>query len=397
MPMNSRIAGDFWVRCDKLYTPHMRRDDTLLWIQKGRIRQILESSGARNLPAGEVVHEPGAMVAPGFIDLHVHGARGRDLMDGTRETLCAVSEALACHGTTGFLATTLSAPDSATETALRGFASHRASANNGAVPLGIHMEGPYLNPVRKGTHNASYLKAADGAAFRRFVELANGSVLRVTVAPEMDDGFELIREAVRLGIKISLGHSDATESQARAAVDAGASQATHTFNTMRPLHQREPGILGLVLLDDRVDAEVIADGVHVHWSNVQLLVRLKGLERTLLVTDGLSSVDMPDGHYPLGDKMIVVRDGQCRDQDGALAGSTLTLDRAVRNLVHELNLPLEGALAAASACPARSMGMGDRKGVVAAGADADLVFLDSGLNVIRTMVAGRTVYRRGGS
>ena len=392
--MDTRTATQTWIRCDKLYTPYIHRRDALLRIENGRICQILDSTGAPEPASEEVVHEPGAIIAPGFIDLHVHGARGRDLMDGTRESLCAVSEALACHGTTGFLATTLSAPDSDTETALRGITTHRASINNGAVPLGIHMEGPYLNPVRRGTHNGSYLRAADRRAFRRFVELANGAVLRVTVAPEMDDGFELIREAVRLGVKVSIGHSDATESQARAAVDAGASQATHTFNVMRPFHQREPGILGLVLLDNRVDAEVIADGVHVHWSNVNLLVRLKGLQRTLLVTDGLSSVDMPDGSYPLGDKTIVVRDGQCRDQDGVLAGSTLTLDRAVRNLVSTLNLPLEGALAAASAGPARSMGFGDRKGVVAPGADADLVFLDPGLNVIRTMVAGRTVYKR---
>jgi len=386
---------EIWVRCDTIYSPFKRRDQVLLRIGQGRILELLDASESRDLPQRRVIYEPGAVVVPGFIDLHVHGAGGRDLMDGTRESLQTVAETLARHGTTSFLATTLSAPDSDTEVAIAGFAAHRTAVTAGAFPLGIHMEGPYLNPVRRGTHNGSYLKNTSVPAFRRFIELSGNTVRKMTVAPEMDEGLRLVREAVSLGVRVSLGHSDATVEQARAAVDAGASQATHTFNAMRPFHQREPGILGLVLTDDRVYAEIIADGIHVHPAALRMLIRMKGVHRVLLVTDGLSAMDMPDGRYPLGDKTIVVQQGECRDPGGTLAGSTLTLDRAVLNLTSWLGLPLEQALVAASASPACSLGIADRKGILAAGADADLVFLDSGLNVLKTMVGGRVVYSRG--
>ncbi len=392
--MQAQDDREIRVRCDILYTPFEQLLNVILLIRRGTIQQVLPASQDGPHVSGLVIHEPGAAVAPGFIDLHVHGARGRDLMDGTRESIRTVAEALARHGTTSFLATTLSAPDSDTEVAIRGFAENRSAVSDGANALGIHMEGPYLNPVRRGTHHASYLKNASVPAFRRFVEVSGYSVLKMTVAPEVDDGLQLIREAVNLGVRVSLGHSDATFEQARSAVDAGATQATHTFNAMRPFHQREPGILGLVLTDDRVYAEIIADGVHVHPAAVQLLVRMKGVERILLVTDGLSAVDMPDGSYPLGDKTVFVQRGECRDPDGTLAGSTLTLDHAVRNLTRWLNLPVQQALVAASTSPARSLGLNGTKGVIAPGADADLVFLDSNLNVVKTMVGGRVVYSR---
>jgi N-acetylglucosamine-6-phosphate deacetylase len=170
--------------------------------------------------------------------------------------------------------------------------------------------------------------------------------------------------------------------------------ATHTFNAMRPLHHREPGILGVVLTDDRLYAEVIADGVHVHPLALRLLLRAKGVDRTLLVTDGVSAVDMPDGQYPLGDKTVVVRGNECRDSDGALAGSTLTLDRAVRNLVNWLDMPVHQAVATATAVPALSLRITASKGILAPEADADLVFLDSALRVTKTMVGGRIVYSR---
>lgn len=177
-------------------------------------------------------------------------------------------------------------------------------------------------------------------------------------------------------------------------MDAGARHATHTFNAMRPFHQREPGILGHVLTDERVFAEVICDGIHVHKTALRLLLSLKGVDRALLITDGLSAVDMPDGRYPLGDKVIVVQRGECRDPEGRLAGSNLTLDRAVRNLVRWFDMPLNEALSAASASPARSMNLSEVKGIIAPGADADFVFLNADLEVVRTMIAGRTVYSR---
>jgi len=385
-----------WVRCDTLLTPWRALQDRVLRIENGVIGEILPLDARHRVPAKRLIHEPGAIVAPGFVDLHIHGARGRDLMDGTRESVGTVAETLARHGTTSFLATTLSAPDSDTEAALRGLSAQGEGAGEGARLIGIHMEGPFLNPVRRGTHSASWLRLANVQAFLRFLELAGGSIRKLTLAPEMDPGMSLVREAAARGIQVSLGHSDATLDEARAAVEAGASQATHTFNAMRPMHQREPGILGLVLNDPRVFAEIIADGIHVHPHAVRILWNMKGAERTVLVTDGVSAVDMPDGRYPLGDRILTVERGECRDAEGTLAGSTLTLDRAVANLVSWLNIPAMQAVAAASATPARSLGLGARLGTVAAGAAADLVFLGPGFGVLKTMVAGRIVYQGAG-
>ncbi len=385
---------EVWVLCDTLFTPYQRRRDWLLHITEGKIRRMLPAAEMKNVPRERLIHEPDAIVAPGFIDLHIHGASGHDLMDGTLDSLQAVSATLARHGTTAFLATTMSAPDQQMETVLRNLAAHRHARMDGARAVGIHMEGPYLNPVRRGTHDAGFVRQADVRVFRRWVEISERSIRRLTIAPEMDPGLELIREASISGIQVSLGHSDATEKQARAAADAGAVHTTHTFNAMRPFHQREPGILGLALTDDRIYTEIIADGIHLHPTTLQLIFLVKGVERTPLVSDGSSAVGMPDGRYTLGGKPIVVENGECRDLEGHLAGSTLTLDRAVHNLVDWLDIPLHEALTAASATPARSMRMGDIRGIISPGADADLVFLGRNLQVLQTMVAGRIVYAR---
>lgn len=392
--MNAHNDTDLWIVCDTLLTPFQAHDACALHVREGRICEILCADTVRRFPPEKIIHEPGAVVAPGFVDVHIHGAQGRDLMDGTLESLEAVSETLARHGTTSFLATTLSAPDTDTEVALRGYAAHSGRVASGARPLGIHMEGPFLNPLRRGTHNPGYLRSSDPRALRRFVEWSGGSIRKMTVAPEMDPGLELTREAIKHGIHVSIGHTDATYAQTEAAIEAGALQATHTFNAMRPFHHREPGVIGAVLNDPRVFAEVIADGIHVHPSAVLLLLKSKGVDRIQLVTDGLSAVDMPDGRYPLGDKTIVVQQGQCRDPDGTLAGSILTLDRAVHNLVEWFDLPASEAITAASASPARAIHMDKSHGIVAPGAAADLVFLDQELQVRKTMVGGRIVYSR---
>lgn len=389
----AQTGQEIWVLCDILFTPYQRHSNWLLHIREGKICRMLPASDSDGVRPKQLIHLPDAIVAPGFIDLHVHGASGHDLMDGTADALRATSATLAQHGTTAFLATTMSASDACLEVALRGLATHSRLPADGARPIGIHMEGPYLNSLRSGAQDPSCLKEADVGSFLHYVELSENTIRRVTLAPEMDPDLKLTREAAALGIQVSLGHSDATEEEARAAVDAGATQVTHTYNGMRPFHQREPGILGVAFTDDRVYTEVIADGIHVHPTALKLLLRVKGADRVPLVTDGTSAVGMADGRYPLGGKLIVVKHGECRDSEGHLAGSTLTLDRAVRNLVDWLDVPLHEALIAASATPARCMRIGD-KGVLSPGADADLVFLGHDLDVLQTMVAGRIVYVR---
>ena len=385
------VEQETWVLCDTLFTPFQRRTNWLIEIRRDKIGRMLRASDFGGSLPQSLIHVPEAIVTPGLIDLHVHGASGHDVMEASADALQSISKALASHGTTAFLATTMSADDSSIEAVLRAFAAHRHLLTNGAAAIGIHLEGPYLSQLRRGAQDAAFLKPTDVAAFLRFVEASNNTVRKVTVAPEVDPDFRLIRTAVALGIHVSLGHSDATDEQTRAAVDAGARQITHTFNAMSPLHQREPGLLGIALTDDRVYTEVIADGVHVHPTILKLLLQAKGVDRTVLVTDGSSATGMPDGKYRLGSKSILVRNGVCRDEAGNLAGSTLTLDRAVRNLLDCLDVPLHEALIAASATPARCMGI-ENKGVLQPGADADLVFFDRDLRVLQTMVAGRIVY-----
>jgi N-acetylglucosamine-6-phosphate deacetylase len=385
------VEQETWVLCDTLFTPFQRQTNWLLEIRQGKIRRMSHARDFGDALPKRLIHVPGAIVTPGLVDLHVHGASGHDVMEASADALQTISRALASHGTTAFLATTMSADDSCLEAVLRAFAAHRHLLTSGAAAIGIHMEGPYLSPLRRGAHDAAFLKTADVAAFLRFVEASNNTVRKVTIAPEVDPDLQLIRTAGALGIQVSLGHSNATDAQARAAVDAGARQTTHTFNAMSPLHQREPGLLGVALTDDRIYTEVIADGVHVHPTVLKLLLQAKGVERTVLVTDGSSATGMPNGKYPLGSKSILVEDGVCRDDAGHLAGSTLTLDRAVRNLVDRLDVPLHEALIAASATPARCMGI-ENKGVLQPGADADLVFFGRDLRVLQTMVAGRVVY-----
>lgn len=380
-----------WVLCDTLFTPFQRRTDWLLEISHGKIRRTARAGSIEEINPENLIHLPGAIVAPGLVDLHVHGASGHDFMEASEDSLQAISQALARHGTTAFLATTMSAEDERLEAVLRAFAGNRRHLKNGAAAIGIHMEGPYLNPSRRGAHNAACLKKPDVAGFHRLVDISGNTIRRVTVAPEIDPDFALIQAAAAVGIRVSLGHSDATDQQARAAVEAGAREITHTFNAMRPFHQREPGIIGVALTDPRLYTEIIADGIHVHPTALKLLLQTKGVDRTLLVTDGSSAAGMPDGEYPLGGDVIQVKQGVCRDRHGTLAGSTLTLDRAIRVLVERLEIPFHEALIAASATPARCTGI-ESKGMINPGADADLVFFANDLSVLQTMVAGRIVY-----
>jgi N-acetylglucosamine-6-phosphate deacetylase len=395
MPTTAQNDREIWVRCDDLCSPFECCTECVLHIVGGVIREILPGATRKKIPRARLIHEPEATVAPGFIDLHVHGGCGRDVMEGSLEALQEISAGLARHGVTAFLPTTVSASAADMEAALAGLAEHRSKIADGALPLGVHMEGPYLNPARKGTHAAAHLRPAQAPEFRRYLQQSGNTIRRITIAPEMDPDLAVIRQAASLGIRVALGHTDATLEESRAAIEAGARSATHTFNAMRPFHHREPGVLGAALTDARVFTEIIADGIHVHPLAVQLLLRAKGAKLTVLASDGISAVDMPDGVYPLGEEQVTVKNGRCIGPDGALAGSTLTLDRAVRNLV-EWGLPAQDAVIAATAAPASSMGIEVAKGIIAPGADADLVFLNKRLEVVQTMIAGRIVYSMDG-
>ena len=253
--------------------------------------------------------------------------------------------------------------------------------------LGIHFEGPFISHARRGVHPPEWIAAPSPAMLQRFLAEARGTGLILTLAPELPGAMELIAVARAAGLVVSLGHTDANHEQALAAIAAGARHAAHVFNAMRPFTHRETGVLGAVFTSPDVSAELIADGVHVDSAAIRMLLGLKSADRVILVSDGISATGMPDGKFQLGTFQVTVSKGVCRNAEGKLAGSTLTLDRALRNIV-ALGVPLSSALQMVTSNPARQIGLISRKGVLAAGADADLVFLDANLEVSGVMTRG---------
>jgi N-acetylglucosamine-6-phosphate deacetylase len=371
--------------------------EPLIAIEEGRIAAISTRSGS-SLPAGaRVMDFPGATLAPAFLDVHIHGAAGHDVMQATPEALDTMGRFLASRGTANYLATTVTAPLDATLRSLEGLAKlmARASENelgNGpgigsARPLGIHLEGPFLSHAKRGVHPPEYLLEPSVAAFDRMFEAAEGRVRLMTLAPELNGAAELAAHAAQRGVRVSVGHSNATAAETRAAFAAGATSATHTFNAMRALDHREPGILGEVLTDDAIFAELICDGIHSAPEMTRLWWRAKGPERGILVTDAMSAAGMPDGEYQLGGFAVQVAQGRAT-RDGVLAGSVLTLDRALANCVAFTGAAIGKALRAVTANPAAMVGLEDAAGRVAVGRPASLVVLNAQAKLIATFVNG---------
>ena len=370
-------------------TPWQVLEGTTVVVEDGRIAEIGQATHADPHAEVQRIDATNLYVVPGFIDIHIHGAAGHDTMDATPEALHTIARFIAAHGVTSYLPTTITAPPQAILKAIDN-AVRCPQPEDGAHHLGVHLEGPYLHADHRGAQPLEHLRDPDPAEYRAW--LANEHVKLITVAPELDGALQLIAEGVSRGIEFAVGHSGASYEQVVAAANRGLRQATHTCNGMLGLHHRRPGTLGAVLTDDRIYAQVIADGVHVHPAVVKLLVRAKGVARTILITDAMRATGLDDGEYDLGGQTITVRDGVARTASGNLAGSTLTLDAALRNVIRWTGLSLAEALPMATAVPAEAMGLAGRKGVLTPGADADIVLLDPDLNVQLTMVTGRVVY-----
>lgn len=369
-----------------LITPHQTLENYTLTLSGDKIAGIHPAQRTD----GEVIDARGLYVVPGFIDVHVHGSAGHDTMDATSEAIHTLGRFFARHGVTSYYPTTMSAPANAITRAIENV-SRTPQPIDGAQHLGVHVEGPFLNRKYPGAQPASALRDPDTAEYEGWFD--SGVVKLITVASELKGGLELIREGVQRGIEFALGHTAASYEDVIAAVDVGARQATHTFNAMLGLHHRNPGTLGAVLTDDRIYAQIIGDGVHTHPAMVKLLVRAKGAGRTILITDAMRATGMADGTYALGDdQFVTVQGGIARTADGALAGSTATLDGVLRNVIQFAGVSLAEALQMATSTPAEAMNLSGRKGVLAEGADADIVLLDQMLQVCMTIVAGRVVY-----
>ena len=381
------------IHAGRAFTPFEEISDAVIVVQGSKISAVGQR-GKVDLPRGvRELNAGGRTVVPGFVDVHIHGAGGHDVMEGTREALEIISATVAAHGTTSLVATTVTASEKETRDSVAGIAhfilntSQYATRELSAEILGIHFEGPFISPVRRGVHPAKWIVPPSRELLAQLLGEARGTAQILTLAPELPGALDLISAARHAGLVVSLGHTDATYEQAQAAIEAGASHAAHVFNAMRPFSHRGTGVIGAVLTSPKVSAELIADGVHVDEAAMRMLVELKTPERVILVSDGISATGMPDGKYQLGMFEVKVSGGVARNAEGKLAGSTLTLDRALRNIV-ALGVPFPSALRMVTANPARQIGLGARKGVLSPGADADLVFLDDKLEISGVMTRG---------
>jgi N-acetylglucosamine-6-phosphate deacetylase len=347
---------------------------------------VITAVGSGAPPGGGTAHLGGAWLLPGYIDLHVHGGGGHDASASPADMAAAVAFHRS-HGTTRTLVSLMTAPVDALAEQL-GWIADRVAL--GPTPdgyvVGAHLEGPFLSPVRSGAQNPQFLRLPDRNAFAGLIAAARGCLRSVTLAPELPGALDLIADVIGAGAVPAIGHTDGTYPDARAAIKAGARLATHLFNGMRPLHHREPGVIGAALASD-LACEVINDGIHVHPAITTLVAGRP--QRLVLITDAIAATGVGDGQFVLAGQQVRVHGGEARlTATGALAGSTLTMDETVRRAVLDCRLPIEVASAAASANPAGVLGIGDSCGAIVAGHAADLVVLDDDLCVARVMAAG---------
>ncbi|MGW5051106.1 N-acetylglucosamine-6-phosphate deacetylase [Actinokineospora sp. NPDC004072] len=369
----------------RLVTPDGLLDDGWLLVEEGEIAAL----GAGVPPrADSVVDAAGAWVVPGFVDIHCHGGGGEPFTSANAERMAHAAATHARHGTTTMLASLVSRP---IPELVSQISALRELVEEGLL-AGVHLEGPFLSAVRCGAHDPAILCPPDQESVAAVLRAGRGAVRMVTLAPELEGSVRAVRQLVDGGSIAAVGHTDAIEAQVMPAVDAGATVATHLFNGMRPLHHREPGPIGALLADPRVTVELICDLVHLSPTIVRLAAQHAGVDRTVLVTDAIAAAGVGDGSYDIGGLEVVVRDGVPTLAGGtSLAGSTLTMDAAFRNLVEGCGLSVAEAVAATATRPAELLGLGDVTGRLAKGLRADVVLLDARLHPTGVLRRGEWV------
>lgn len=356
-----------------------------------KIRTIGDARGAEEyipLPAD-------AIVLPGFIDEHIHGAGGFDAMDGTEEALRTIADTVAAEGTTGFLATTMTQSSQNIEKALEAVKAYRKSGREeGAAVLGVHLEGPFIAAAHKGAQPLEYVAKPDVKTFKRYNETSGDCIKIVTLAPEEEGTLELIAHLKERGIVPSVGHTGAKHEAVLAAIKAGATNVTHTYNAQSALHHREIGVVGSALLCDELNCEMICDTIHVSVPAMKLLVKNKPKGRLVLITDAMRAKGLADGVSELGGQTVYVKGSEARLADGTLAGSVLKMNRAVQNLIEKVGMPFTDAVDCATLAPATVLGLNKETGSIEVGKNADFAVLDSKFDVVLTVRGGKVIYKR---
>lgn len=354
-----------------------------------QIIDITDNIDLLNNPSMEVINAEGKFVSPGFIDLHIHGSGGKDAMDGDIEDIKVISNTIAKNGVTAFLPTTMTMDIATIYKALDTIREAMKEQMPGAKVVGAHMEGPFINEKYKGAQAAEHILKPEFKLIEGYMDV----IKIITIAPEKDHNFEFINKVKNKNVVLSIGHSNATYEEAMDAINAGITHATHTFNAMTPLHHRKPGIVGAAF-NSNIVCELIADKIHVHPALFQFLVNVKGKDKVVLITDSMRAGCMKDGEYDLGGQKVIVKDNSARLEDGVLAGSVLTLNKAVNNIKNNTNLKINEVVNMVSLNPAREIKLDKNKGSLDINKDADIVIFDEEINIKTTIVEGTVIYNK---
>ena len=338
----------------------------------------------------EIIDAQGLYLSPGFIDIHIHGAGGKDVMEGTKEAIEVIGMSIAKHGTTSFCPTTMTMDVQSIRNVLQTIKDLKNQSVKGAHVLGVHLEGPCINPGKLGAQNPRYVLDASISNFHRMIEGYEELITTITLAPEMITEEETISYLNQYGIHVSMGHTKASYEEAVAAIESGVAHATHLYNAMTPFGHRNPGVVGAVF-DSDITTEFIADGIHIDYPALRIALKQKGTDRICLITDAMMGCTMPEGIYDLGGQKVYLKDGMAKLKDGTFAGTLLTLDEAVRNLKNHTEYPLYEIVKMATYNPAKYCGVEDRKGLIKPGYDADLLLFDDNVHIDKVMINGNII------
>jgi N-acetylglucosamine-6-phosphate deacetylase len=388
-----------WLKGGQLYLENTMINDGFVQIDKGIIANVGSLANVKETGDAEEINlPPNFKILPGMIDLHIHGVAGADTMDGSIVALETMAKALPEEGTTSFLATTITQDIPLIEKAVTNVRDYLTSSltPGKAEVLGVHLEGPFINEQMAGAQPIEHIALPNLTLFKKWQALSKQAIKLVTLAPEMDGCLEFISYLTATNVVSSVGHSNATYKQMQEAIVEGASQITHLFNQMSPLHHREPGVVGAAFLHDELKAELIADGIHVMPEVIKIIFKQKGANGIILISDAMRAKGLENGTYDLGGQSVKVQKGKATLQDGTLAGSILKLNEAVLNILSYTNCTLADVVKMTAVNPAKQINVFDRKGSIKKGKDADLIILDEENQLYMTICRGKLAYKRGG-